>query len=60
MLVTNGSLLTFDPENPFIESGALRINEGRILDMGGTGDVKESPRGGGPGCRGATCLARSH
>ena len=43
MLVTNGSLLTFDPENPFIESGALRINEGRILDMGGTGDVKESP-----------------
>lgn len=43
MLVTNGSLLTFDPENPFIEPGALRINEGRILDMGGTGDVKESP-----------------
>lgn len=41
MLITNGPLLTFDPDLPFIELGAVRIKEGKISDVGDAKVIQE-------------------
>ncbi len=41
MLITNGPLLTFDSDRPFIELGAIRIREGRISDVGDAKSIQE-------------------
>ena len=41
MLITNGPLITFDSDRPFIELGAVRIREGRISDVGDAKSIQE-------------------
>lgn len=45
MLITNGLLLTMDPRCPVIQSGALRVEQGRIVDIGSTDQIAGEQRG---------------
>ena len=42
MLITNGTLLTFGPDNEVIPDGALLIEGERITDLGKTAELKPS------------------
>lgn len=43
MLIANGPLLTFDPERPFFNPGAVRIEGGRVREVGGSSSVAPKP-----------------
>lgn len=44
MLITNGMLLTMDPRLPLIQAGALRVEQGRIVDMGPADQLSKGPQ----------------
>ncbi|MFQ5692028.1 MAG: putative aminohydrolase SsnA [Nitrospinota bacterium] len=46
MLITNGPLLTFDPEHPFFDRGAVRIEDGRVTEAGDAASVGQDPGSG--------------
>ena len=39
MILTNGRIITQDKENPYIENGAVVINEEKIVDLGEVGEI---------------------
>lgn len=39
MILTNGRIITHDKENPYIENGAVVINEEKIVDLGEVGEI---------------------
>lgn len=43
-IVGNGRLITQNKEKPFIENGALIVNDGKIIDYGNTSDILDKYR----------------